>query len=74
MAIAYILDLYRKVTETDRLVRLGEWPKFQTRSIYKEKLGIIGFGAIGRKIAQKASALGMRVSFFDPYIKKSYKK
>ena len=74
IAIAYILDLYRKVTETDRLVRLGEWPKFQTRSVCKENLGIVGFGAIGRKIAQKANALGMNVFFCDPYIEKSYKK
>ena len=35
--------------------------------LYGKTLGIVGFGAIGAKVAVAAEALGMKVATFDPY-------
>jgi D-3-phosphoglycerate dehydrogenase len=37
-------------------------------------LGIIGFGRVGLKVAQIASAIGMLIVFFDPYVSDEYAK
>jgi phosphoglycerate dehydrogenase-like enzyme len=44
----------------------GEWPKNSYRGIelHGKTLGVIGFGHIGSRVAQLASALGMNVSVY----------
>lgn len=32
------------------------------------RLGIVGFGRLGRKVAAIARAMGMQVQYFDPYV------
>lgn len=36
--------------------------------LYGKKLGIAGFGAIGREVAKRAKALGMEILAYDPYL------
>ena len=45
-----------------------EKAKFVGPEIFGKTLGVIGLGAIGAKIAEAATALGMRVYGFDPYL------
>ncbi len=42
--------------------------KYRGREIQDMTLGMIGFGAIGHLVLQKASALGMRILVHDPYV------
>ena len=42
--------------------------KFRGKEIYNKTIGIIGFGAIGREVAKRSSALGMRVLVTDPFV------
>lgn len=42
--------------------------QFTGNEIMGKTLGLIGFGFIGQKVAQKAIALGMDVITYDPYI------
>ncbi|MBQ7943249.1 MAG: phosphoglycerate dehydrogenase [Lachnospiraceae bacterium] len=42
--------------------------KFAGTEIYGKKLGIIGLGAIGVKVANAAKHLGMEVYGYDPYV------
>ena len=42
--------------------------KFAGREIYGKRLGIIGLGAIGIRVANAAVALGMEVYGYDPYL------
>ena len=48
----------------------GKWPR--TGSIGREmsgrQLGLVGFGSIAREVAARATALGMRVAAYDPYL------
>jgi (S)-sulfolactate dehydrogenase len=48
----------------------GSWPRnrLMGREISGKRLGLVGFGAIARETAKRASALGMSVAAFDPYL------
>ncbi|MEM6603038.1 MAG: phosphoglycerate dehydrogenase [Pseudomonadota bacterium] len=65
VAIYFILSLSRHLVTIDRQIRSGSWPKYQGRELSGAQLGIIGFGAIGQKIADLASAFGMNICFYD---------
>jgi (S)-sulfolactate dehydrogenase len=48
----------------------GEWPRMELigGELSGAQLGLIGYGAIARLTASKASALGMKVAAFDPLL------
>jgi D-3-phosphoglycerate dehydrogenase / 2-oxoglutarate reductase len=48
----------------------GEWDKATHKSVELagHTLGVVGLGAIGRKVAAMGVALGMRVIGYDPYV------
>lgn len=48
----------------------GEWPRGQLmgREISGKTLGLVGYGAIARETAIRASALGMNIIGFDPFL------
>jgi (S)-sulfolactate dehydrogenase len=48
----------------------GAWPRTRLmgREIAGKRLGLIGYGAIARKTAARARALGMSIAAFDPYL------
>jgi D-3-phosphoglycerate dehydrogenase / 2-oxoglutarate reductase len=62
MAIAFILVLSREVLHADEIVRRGGWaPTMVGEEICDKTLGVVGFGAIGRRVAALGRGLGMRV-------------
>jgi D-3-phosphoglycerate dehydrogenase len=70
-ALALLLALVRGVVELDRSVRRGEWlhdVAGPLRRISAVRLGIVGFGRIGRAVAARARALGMEVWAYDPNV------
>lgn len=68
--IATLLMLLRGAYRASDLVRAGEWPR--ERLIGREAsgmtLGLIGFGAIARAVARRATALEMPVIGHDPFL------
>lgn len=70
--IGLILLLAKNYVKYDRAVRSGNWEiKYEIENIeLKNKiLGIIGFGRIGRRVAELAQAFGMQVLVYDPHVK-----
>lgn len=69
-AVGAMLSLLRGAFSATAAVIAGEWPRTRLlgREAYGKQLGIVGFGAIGRKVGAAASALGMRVAAHDPNI------
>lgn len=70
--IAALLCGARKLRECDAMVRNGEFSKRNTIRGFElkgKKLGVIGFGRIGRSIASIANkGFGMEICYYDPYI------
>lgn len=68
-AFGYILNLVRGYLSIDAAVRRGEWPKVEGITLAGARLGVVGFGAIGREIAKRGAGFGMDVVAFDPYVR-----
>jgi glycerate dehydrogenase len=74
MVFAHILRFCHHVAEHSESVKAGEWArsvdfcywKFPLVELAGKRLGIIGFGRIGRRVADIARAFGMKVLAYDP--------
>ncbi|MHB1457859.1 MAG: phosphoglycerate dehydrogenase [Armatimonadota bacterium] len=64
-ALAMMLCLTRGIMKYDREVRSGHWMPGITRELYGKTVGIIGFGAIGRWLAQFLSGFNCRILAYD---------
>lgn len=67
-AFALVMDVARRITESDRFVRRGDWRKGQfplATKVSGKKLGILGMGRIGRVIARRASGFDMEVRYHN---------
>lgn len=68
--LALMFALARHTPRADASMRRGEWIKAKLRctEVHGKILGIIGMGHIGAATAQRATALGLRVLGFDPFL------
>jgi phosphoglycerate dehydrogenase-like enzyme len=69
--LALLLALLRGVVELDRSVRDGAWDYEAAgalRRVADVRLGVVGFGRIGRAVAARGRALGMEVLAYDPLV------
>ncbi|KAF3632384.1 Glyoxylate/hydroxypyruvate reductase HPR3 [Capsicum annuum] len=66
-AVGLLIDVLRKITAADRFVRNGLWPltgDFPLGSkVGSRKVGIVGLGSIGLKVAQRLEAFGCIISY-----------
>ena len=77
LTIGLMLTLARRINSMDTCVKEGRWQMpvepyinahMQTGELAGKTLGVLGLGNIGRRVAGLASAFGMRVLAYDPYI------
>jgi D-3-phosphoglycerate dehydrogenase len=70
MAIGHMISLARNFRILDREVRAGQWIRTIDRGLELAglTLGIVGYGAIGRRVARIAEAIGMKVHIYDPFV------
>ncbi|HEX9243870.1 MAG TPA: 3-phosphoglycerate dehydrogenase family protein [Anaeromyxobacter sp.] len=64
LAIGLVLALDRRIPDNVALLRAGRWDKkgfSEARGLFGRTLGLAGVGSIGREVARRALALGMRV-------------
>lgn len=68
-AVALALDWTRGLTHFDREVKAGAWNPAgaKLRRLANLTCGIVGFGRIGRRTAQKLGAFATRVVAYDPF-------
>jgi len=69
-AFALLLAVARRVAEGDRLVRRGGWTAadpgwFLGTDLRGKRLGLVGYGRIGRAVARRAGAFGLEVVYAD---------
>ncbi|MEW6043359.1 MAG: D-glycerate dehydrogenase [Thermoproteota archaeon] len=69
LAIALMLDLMRRVTEGDRLIRAGKWNvifgayDYVGTDLEGKTFGIFGMGRIGQAVAKRANSFGMKIIY-----------
>lgn len=71
--IALLLAQARNVPQAHEALIGGRWEreKWQGVELHGKTLGIIGLGRVGTLVAQRASAFGMRLVAYDPYVSPS---
>ena len=70
LTLALMLSVVRRVPGADASVRRGEWDRgrFKGAELRGRTLGLVGAGRVGREVAQRCRAFGMRVEVHDPYL------
>lgn len=68
--MALLIALARRVPQANSSLRAGKWErkKFIGVELQGKTLGVLGLGRIGRTVASRASAFGMSIVAFDPFI------
>ena len=71
LTLGLMLALARKIPHGDRSTKGGGWDRktFTGIELDKKTVAICGFGRIGRMVATRARAFGMRIVVFDPFVK-----
>lgn len=68
LALGFLVDLSRGISRATGDYQAGRQPEVRMgRQLSGSSLGIIGYGAIGRRLADLAAHLGMEVLVSDPY-------
>lgn len=70
LTLGLMLSLARKIPFSDRSTKAGGWDRKNCTGIELDRKTILicGFGRIGRMVAARAKAFGMRIIIFDPFI------
>jgi glyoxylate reductase len=71
LVFALILSTARRIVEADRFLRGGKFKGWAPtlllgNDVYNKTLGIIGFGKIGRAVAQRAKGFHMKIIYYEP--------
>lgn len=65
LTVGLALDLLRHVTRMDRDLRAGAWKKRMGSLLTGKKVGVVGFGRIGRSTADLFASLGCAIAYSD---------
>ncbi|MBQ2941611.1 MAG: C-terminal binding protein [Clostridia bacterium] len=70
-AMALMLSCCKHIPLADKCTREGAWSPLATgkvRRLTKKTLGLVGFGRIARKVAERSAAFEMDILVYDPYV------
>ena len=65
VVIGYTVMLTRQLHRIDAAVHQGDWLKIRGTSLQGKTAGIIGVGSIGRAVAERFRAMGMKLLGYD---------
>jgi D-3-phosphoglycerate dehydrogenase len=68
--MALLLAQARNIPQAHSALKAGKWErsKWEGVELHGKTLGVVGLGKIGALVAQRASAFGMHLIAFDPFI------
>ena len=68
LTISLAIAVLRRVGEADRIIRSGEWQALMGRSYGRSRIGIVGLGHVGSRVAAVSRVLGAEVGYTDHYV------
>jgi len=70
LTLALLLACARHVARADAAMKAERWDRksFAGVELMGKRLGVVGFGRIGREVAARCRALGMEVLAYDPFV------
>ncbi|MFW6120197.1 MAG: hydroxyacid dehydrogenase [Petrotogales bacterium] len=70
LTMGLLLSLVRHIPKGTYSLKENLWEKKKLKGneIYGKTLGLIGFGAIGKEMAKRSLAFGMKVFVYDPFV------
>ncbi len=66
LTVALMLACLRRLTEGDRAVRAGQWPRLSSTLLSARTVGLVGYGRIGHRVGALCQAFGAEVLAYDP--------
>ncbi len=68
LTLGLMLAVSRNIPQAHASLKAGEWRRsdFVGGQLYRKTLGVIGFGRVGKLVAERAKAFGMDILVFDP--------
>ncbi len=67
-AMGLLISSVRRMAESERVLRNGDWvdgPILPTGRVHGRRLGLVGFGPVGKALAQRALGFGLSVAYCD---------
>jgi D-3-phosphoglycerate dehydrogenase len=73
LAFGLLLAVARDIPRADAAMKNGQWLKKDLEGVelYGKTLGIVGYGRIGVEVGRRASAFGMNIIAYDPFIEEA---
>jgi D-3-phosphoglycerate dehydrogenase len=68
LAVTLALALVRDVPRSAEALRAGRWSRRPARELADLRVGVVGLGAVGRRVAALFTALGAPVAGYDPFV------
>lgn len=70
LTMGLMLSMFRKIPDAHRKVKSGGWDRhsFTGRELRGKRLGIVGLGNVGHRVAKFARGFDMGVGAYDPYL------
>lgn len=65
LTVGLMLNLLRKVSQMDIAIRNNKWEKVMGNLLSGKTVGIIGFGKIGKKVAELLMLFGCEIRYYD---------
>lgn len=66
--LTLMLSALKSYPRLDREVRAGGWGRFPMRELTGKTVGLVGFGRIGRRLAELLGGFGVTLLVYDPYV------
>ena len=68
--VALLLSMFRNIPQAYQKMKKGGWDRhsFIGYELHRKKVGIIGFGNVGHRVAKFLQSFDMNIFVYDPYV------
>lgn len=66
--LTLLLAAMKNLPRYDAVVREGKWSRFPMRELSHKTVGLVGFGRIGRRVAELLQGFDVEILTYDPYL------